>query len=365
MAAGNENLLEIDWPGARRLLCALLLGLMLSLLGTLALARSAYALGPEAPGTTQGAPGGTEESSTATPAGEEPTQVGSGAQEGAASPEGPPAETGGKAPASEVPAETVTPPQVPVVETSEVVPTPPASDLPAEVATTVPSVVEETAETTPVLPVAQESSKSQEETVTPRAEESSAAAGEALQAAVAPGAGEGGAPPPASSAPSGALASAPAVDRQATTPSGADTGQATLGTRTTRLAGAFACALSSLAGSIGGICSGWPDTPRLLAGPSFALASAAARSSTETAGSPVGDTHAPSAVATPPINPAPSPAPGGASGAAAGGSGFAPVGFLSLAGLLLLGAPRAMRRLRLSFRLRTTACFALIPERPG
>jgi translation initiation factor IF-2 len=67
-----------------------------------------------------------------------------------------------------------------------------------------------------------------------------------------------------------------------------------------------------------------------------------------------------------PVSPGPGPAPGGAAGgSAAGTSGLALAGFLSLAGLLLLGAPRAMRRLRLSCEPWLTACFVLIPERPG
>jgi len=41
------------------------------------------------------------------------------------------------------------------------------------------------------------------------------------------------------------------------------------------------------------------------------------------------------------------------------------VGFLTLIGLLLLAAPRAMRRLRLSCEPWLTAFFVLIPERPG
>jgi hypothetical protein len=48
-----------------------------------------------------------------------------------------------------------------------------------------------------------------------------------------------------------------------------------------------------------------------------------------------------------------------------GGSGMGLSTFLTLAGLLLLGAPRAMRRLRLSCEPWLTACFVLIPERPG
>jgi hypothetical protein len=49
----------------------------------------------------------------------------------------------------------------------------------------------------------------------------------------------------------------------------------------------------------------------------------------------------------------------------ASGSGTALSIFLTLAGLLLMAAPRAMRRLRLSCQPWLTACFVLIPERPG
>jgi hypothetical protein len=69
-----------------------------------------------------------------------------------------------------------------------------------------------------------------------------------------------------------------------------------------------------------------------------------------------------------PVTPSPGPAPGGAAGGtAAGGSGGGGglTGFFTLAGLLLLAAPRALRRLRLSGRPYRTAFFVLIPERPG
>jgi hypothetical protein len=75
-----------------------------------------------------------------------------------------------------------------------------------------------------------------------------------------------------------------------------------------------------------------------------------------------------SVVSAPPGNSTPGPQPGGGSGGASsggGGGGLATSGFLSLAGLLLLAAPRAMRRLRLLCRPWRIACFALIPERPG
>jgi hypothetical protein len=84
------------------------------------------------------------------------------------------------------------------------------------------------------------------------------------------------------------------------------------------------------------------------------------------AGPPAGSGHGGSAAGTPPVSPAPGPAPSGVSGgSAAGVSGIAFSGFVALVGLLLLGAPRAMRRLRLSCQPWLTAYFVLIPERPG
>jgi hypothetical protein len=65
------------------------------------------------------------------------------------------------------------------------------------------------------------------------------------------------------------------------------------------------------------------------------------------------------------VSPVPGPGPGGGSGSSAmGGSGLGMAAFVTLAGLLLLAAPRAMYRLRLSSRPWLTAFFVLIPERP-
>jgi hypothetical protein len=75
-----------------------------------------------------------------------------------------------------------------------------------------------------------------------------------------------------------------------------------------------------------------------------------------------------SSVASYPSEPSrgPGPAPGGASGgSAAGGAGSASPASMMLACLLLLAAPRAMRRLRLLQRSWRTSFFVLIPERPG
>lgn len=59
------------------------------------------------------------------------------------------------------------------------------------------------------------------------------------------------------------------------------------------------------------------------------------------------------------------PSPGGASPATAAGTGSGLSIFLILAGLLMLAAPWAKRRLRLASEPRRLAPFVLIPERPG
>jgi hypothetical protein len=124
------------------------------------------------------------------------------------------------------------------------------------------------------------------------------------------------------------------------------------------------CPLASLERRMPGICSSWLGTQRVLSTSSLAAVIAADSSPTQT-GTSDGGSHSPSIESAPPASSTPGPPPAGAAGgAAAGGSGMA-LGFLSLAGLLLLAAPLAMRRLRLSFRLWRASCVALIPERPG
>jgi hypothetical protein len=77
--------------------------------------------------------------------------------------------------------------------------------------------------------------------------------------------------------------------------------------------------------------------------------------------------HAGEASAAAPERPPAAPqAPGGSSSSSAGstaGSGF-PI-LLLLAGLLLLGAPRATRRMQLASERWQLAPFLLIPDRPG
>jgi nicotinate-nucleotide--dimethylbenzimidazole phosphoribosyltransferase len=364
--AGEDNL------PTRRILRVTLLALTLSLLVALLTAGSAHAADPgqEAPQGTSGdtsaeAPAG---AAPAAPASEEPAQ--------AAPPAEAPASAQPEVPAVEVPAETVQAPpvvpvevkvEVPVLEVPvEAVPAAPVVEAPVQAPAASP-VLAEAAEAVQVPPVAQENPKAQEETVTPRDAEGSPAASDGASQAVVSSVTAEATAPLGQSAPFDSIASASAGESQATTPSGSVPGLPSPSVQSTEAhrAEAFACALSSMGGSLGGICSVSSERARLLSGPSFGLVEVADRSASETASAPSAVSHSPVAVATPPINPAPSPAPSGASGAAAGGSGIAPVGFFNLSGLLRMGAPRAMRRLRLSFRPRTTACFALIPERPG
>ena len=123
------------------------------------------------------------------------------------------------------------------------------------------------------------------------------------------------------------------------------------------------CQLGSLSASEG--CpAGLLGTQRLASAPSVALAAGAAIA--RSGQSPPGNGHGGSEGGGHPTGPTPGPAPSGASGgAAAGGSGGAFSAFFTLAGLLLLAAPLAMRRLRLASRPWLTAFFVLIPERPG
>jgi hypothetical protein len=130
----------------------------------------------------------------------------------------------------------------------------------------------------------------------------------------------------------------------------------------------LSCGLSALGGRESQSCGGgWLGTRRLFSdAPEVGVDALAATMVVATGAVPPSHgVHGGSAVGNAPVGPAPPSAPGGASGSAAGASGFGISSILTLAGLLLLAAPRAMRRLRLSCRPWLTACFVLIPERPG
>jgi hypothetical protein len=136
-----------------------------------------------------------------------------------------------------------------------------------------------------------------------------------------------------------------------------------------RPAGDLTCELSALQGRVGPNCSGGLigfQRSVVSASPVAFVAGAAASLTANDPGGPPDGGHGGSAVLRLPVSPAPGPAPSGVSGGSAtGATGLALTGFLTLSGLLLLAAPRALRRLRLSSAPWRTACFVLIPERPG
>jgi hypothetical protein len=65
------------------------------------------------------------------------------------------------------------------------------------------------------------------------------------------------------------------------------------------------------------------------------------------------------------VSPPPGPAPSGNASAPAAGAAGVPVGALAITGLLLMGAPWLVRRLRLQREPLLPAPLVLIPERPG
>ncbi len=152
-------------------------------------------------------------------------------------------------------------------------------------------------------------------------------------------------------------------------PGGGPTAPAHAGMTPVERAGGFSCELSQLGGQLTDNCTvGWLGASRFAAvdSPSGLVTAASSLVAATIAGTPSEGGHGGIAVSSPPIGPAPSsPSPGGAAGAATGGSGVAPLStFLTLAGLLLLGAPRVLRRLRLSCEPWLAGCFVLVPERP-
>jgi hypothetical protein len=132
-----------------------------------------------------------------------------------------------------------------------------------------------------------------------------------------------------------------------------------------RFAGPPGCALSRLPGQLAELC-GAGQPPRMSSPSRPPLGSGAAagpaRATRMAGGAPGRSGGARAGPVAQGLHP--SPAPGAASGSAAG-SGFAVSVFLTLAGLLLLAAPCALRRLALSCEPWLQARFVLIPERPG
>jgi hypothetical protein len=157
------------------------------------------------------------------------------------------------------------------------------------------------------------------------------------------------------------------VETPATSAVGPASIGAPVGMTAAQWAGDLSCELSALGGCTTNNCTdGWLGTQPVLSVSPMGFAAAAASLGAATPGAPAGGGHGGSAVGSSPVSPAPGPAPSGASGgSAAGASALSLPGFLTLAGLLHLAAPRAMHRLRLSCQPWLTACFVLIPERPG
>jgi hypothetical protein len=132
-------------------------------------------------------------------------------------------------------------------------------------------------------------------------------------------------------------------------------------------AGPVDCAKALQAGA-GEACSSWVVAPQRSESSLLPLGTPGGPLPPDPNGGATGGGGGHSVVSAPSGNSTPGPQPGSGSGGASaggGGGGLATSGFLSLAGLLLLAAPRAMRRLRLLCQPWRTACFALIPERPG
>ena len=186
------------------------------------------------------------------------------------------------------------------------------------------------------------------------------------QASSAPGPGE--AAPETLTALPASPTSAPAVGVPGETwviPAAGGASEPPAGTGALRANAAVSCELSLLGGPIASCTTGWLRTAGLGQSQPVGLTADPSWSQTVSA-APAGAGHDESAVGGRPATPSPGPGPGGASGSASvGGSGLALSAFLTLTGLLLLAAPRAMRRLRLSCEPWLTAFFVLIPERPG
>jgi hypothetical protein len=283
-------------------------------------------------------------------------------------------------------------PVPPVVEqVTEAVPTPPVVE-----AVPVPPVVEQVTEAVPVPPVVEEIPEAasagppppEVAPVVPVVEEPPrGGVEEGSEASLSGGRSEespkGSTGPPAPTALSGSepmseAASALAVS--STVPAVGDPGETWAipgaGTRSSpppatgaaqpAAAARPSCQLSVLNGPLTNCTTGWLGTQGLAQPGPLRLSSTAVSWSIRGTLAPAGSGHDDSVGATRPATPTPGPAPGGASGSSAvGGSGLALSAFLTLTGLLLLAAPRAMRRLRLSCEPWLTAFFVLIPERPG
>jgi hypothetical protein len=296
------------------------------------------------------------------------TEAGQESQQGQAQGEGTPA----------TPGETETPP---VTETPPIVEVPAEVPPVVEVPVEIPPVVEVPVEVPPIMPIVEE-----------RQESGTGAA-----------ASEEGSKGSSPLSPIGTVdltdsASAESTEGQvlvlgttSTTPptaagaiqeaAPAELGEATVHDTTHKTAaqqaGRLSCELSTLSGPLTQNCAaGWLGTPMLNSQAATSSSGAPTLGVPPSSSGPGGGGGA-GALGNRPATPAPGGSTSnGTAGGAAGGAGAGGVGgsgggglglsaFLTIAGLLLLAAPHAMRRLRLSCLPWRTAFFVLIPERPG
>jgi hypothetical protein len=312
---------------------------------------------PQPPGTSPGA-GEAGPGEAATPV---PPVLGPGSTTPVSTPELPPIEV--KAP--------VPPPPVTVLGPAEVPPPPkPIAELPPETTTPLTPITQRITEaTTPTEPIAASAAEAALALAAP-------ATGQVAAAMTSPSGGQNAASTEAASVPAAVEASSVLLGRLAVDGSGgrrpgppASGGAAPrtgvqVNLSAAQRAGELSCQLSEMSGSVTDNCrAGWLSTRAVLATPAAGfragtVGTARTGPPDDGYGGTVGGNHQ--------GIPAPGPAPSGAvGGSAAGGSGIALSGFFTLAGLLLLAAPLALRRLRLSCRPWLTAFFVLIPERPG
>ncbi|HST33552.1 MAG TPA: hypothetical protein VLJ80_08545 [Solirubrobacteraceae bacterium] len=303
-------------------------------------------------------------------------QSGEGGWEGA--PQEAPQSTGGEGevtpetPGGETPVETAgeTPVETPPPSEPAEAPAPPTEPVQETPVTTLPLENPETAPAT----AAEESQLSKESTEEGASGGSPAHSSTLLSAAGPSDSSVRAADMLAEQAPSGPPATAAAITAQIGEVSGQeeDSAKAIPMRSAGSQAGRFRCELSALGGKMTDNCTaGWLGGPREVssAPTSAAVAAVSSLAVAATANSPSGGGHdGSSGLGGSPLTPSPGSAPGGSSGAAGGvgvgGSGAGVSIFITLAGLLLLGAPRALRRLRRAFEPWLAGCFVLIPERP-
>jgi hypothetical protein len=374
--------------GLRVLLSALFATLLLALSAT-----SAYADASPEQWTPEGqeASGSSPESSPTAPeapVGTGETAPGTGQVGGSGEAPAPaPTEVAPETPAGEAPAGESPPAETPPVETQS---TPPGESTSEAPATPSETTEQPPAESTPgpevtetqSIPPTSDKPEEQAQSKVTQAEEASALSGstthppatiDASLSTTTPDAHSStlevppSAPAPAQVAPIAAQVTEVSAERE-TAQAGTSQGRGV--TVASKQAGRFSCELSALGGSSTDNCTaGWLTSSPVTVVPPATSAAVAAVSSLVVA--PVGSTSPADSARSgfiasgPPLTPPPGPAPSGASGVAGVGSSGAGVSiFLTLAGLLLLGAPRAIRRLRFSFEPWLAGCFVLIPERP-